>query len=288
MPWKSPHGTPLPDWRARTVLMGIVNLTPDSFSDGGETLDAPAAIKRTELLLDQGVDIIDLGAESTRPGALPIDAATEVQRLLPVIKALREKFPKLAISVDTYKAAVAEAALKAGADLINDVEGGRHEIDDKGSPMARTCARLNCPLILMHRRTEIIEEKDFWLTLISEIKISLQLARQAGIPLEQLWVDPGFGFGKTPNQNLLLVRNLEKIAALGLPILLGTSRKSTLGLALNEPNPLKREAGNEVTAIWGIAKGCRMIRAHDFSHLGKVIKMADTLKDSPNWAPPSL
>ena len=286
MPWKSPHGTPLPDWRARTVLMGIINVTPDSFSDGGETLDATSAIKRTELLLSQGLDIIDLGAESTRPGAQPIDAATEVQRLLPIIKALREKFPKLALSVDTYKASVAEAAIKAGADLINDIEGARHEIDREGSPMARTCARLNCPLILMHRRPTPIVENDFWPTLLSEIKTSIALARQAGIPSEQLWIDPGFGFGKTPNQNLWLVRNLEKIAALGLPVLLGTSRKSTLGLALNEPNPLKREAGNEVTATWGIAKGCRMIRAHDFSHLGAVIKMADTLKDSPNWIPP--
>ncbi len=288
MPWKSPHGTPLPDWRARTILMGIINITPDSFSDGGETLDATSAIKRTEILLGQGVDIIDLGAESTRPGAQPIDAATEVQRLLPVIKGLREKFPKLAISIDTYKASVAEAAIKAGADLINDVEGARHEIGREGSPMARTCARLSCPLILMHRRPAPIEENDFWPTLLSEIKTSITLAHQAGIPPEQLWVDPGFGFGKTPNQNLLLVRDLEKIAALGLPVLLGTSRKSTLGLALNEPNPLKREAGNEATAVWGIAKGCRMIRAHDFSHLGSVIKMADTLKDSPNWRPPSL
>ena len=286
MPWKSPHGTPLPDWRARTLLMGIINITPDSFSDGGETLDAAAAIKRTELLLNQGVDVIDLGAESTRPGAQPIDAATEIQRLLPVVKALREKFPKLAISVDTYKAPVAEAAIKAGADLINDVEGARHEIDREGSPMARTCARLSCPLILMHRRTESIAEKDFWATLLSEIKTSIALARQAGIPPEQLWVDPGFGFGKTPNQNLAIIRNLEKISALGFPVVIGTSRKSTLGLALNEPDPLKREAGNEVTAAWGIAKGCRMVRAHDFSHLASVIKMADTLKDSPNWSPP--
>jgi len=288
MPWKSPHGTPLPDWRTRTVLMGIINLTPDSFSDGGETLNATSAIKRAELLLSQGVDIIDLGAESTRPGALPIDAATEIQRLLPVVKALREKFPKLAISVDTYKASVAEAAIKAGADLINDVEGARHEINGGGSPMARTCARLSCPLILMHRRAEPVAEKDFWATLLSEIKSSIALARQAGIPPEQLWVDPGFGFGKTPNQNLLLIRNLEKVAALGFPILLGTSRKSTLGLALSEPDPLKREAGNEVTATWGIAKGCRMIRAHDFSHLAAVIKMADVLKDSPNWITPAL
>jgi dihydropteroate synthase len=267
--------------------MGIINITPDSFSDGGETIDATSAIKKTEGLISQGVDIIDLGAESTRPGAKPIDAKTEIQRLLPIIKALREKFPKLALSVDTYKAAVAEVAIKAGADIINDVEGARFEANNQESPMARICARLNCPLILMHRRATVIDEKDFWPNFLSEIKTSIKLARSAGIAPEQIWVDPGFGFGKTPNQNLLLVRNLEKIAALGFPVLLGASRKSTLGLVLNESDPLKREAGNEVTAAWGIAKGCRMIRAHEFSHLAAVIKMADTLKDSPNWAPPA-
>ena len=267
--------------------MGIINITPDSFSDGGKIIDAASAIKKVEALIAQGVDIIDLGAESTRPGATPIDEATEIQRLLPVIKALREKFPKLALSVDTYKAAVAEVAINAGADMINDVEGARHQIDSQSSPMARICARLNCPLILMHRRAAATDEKDFWPNFLSEIKTSVKLAHHAGIKPEQIWIDPGFGFGKTPNQNLLLVRNLEKISALGLPVLLGTSRKSTLGLVLNESDPLKREAGNEVTAAWGIAKGCRMIRAHDFSHLAAVIKMADTLKDSPNWAPPA-
>ena len=266
--------------------MGIINLTPDSFSDGGETPDVAAAIERTKHLLDQGVDIIDLGAESTRPGAQPVDATTEIQRLIPVIKALREKFPTLPLSIDTYKSAVAEVAIQAGADLINDVEGANYQANKQGSPMAQTCARLRCPLILMHRRATPIEDKLFWPTLIAEIKNSIVLATQAGVPAEQLWIDPGFGFGKTPNQNLSLVRNLEKIAALGLPVLLGTSRKSTLGLILNEPNPLKREAGNEATATWAISKGCRMIRAHDFSHLRSVIKVADTLKDTPNWAPP--
>lgn len=288
MPWKSPHGTALPDWRARTLLMGIINLTPDSFSDGGETPDASAALKKAEQLLNQGVDILDLGAESTRPGAQPVDAATEIRRLVPAVKALRQKFPRAALSVDTYKASVAQAGIEAGADIINDVEGGRYEVDAQGSPMARLCAQLNCPLILMHRRPAPITTGDFWAILISEIKTSLAYARQAGLPLEQLWIDPGFGFGKTPQQNLWLVRNLEKIAALGFPVMLGTSRKSTLGLVLNEPNPLQREAANEAATTWAIARGCRMIRAHDFSRLAQVIKMADALKDSPHWTPPTI
>ena len=283
MSWKSPHGTPLPDWRQRTLMMGIINITPDSFSDGGEVTDIASALVRAQSLLDQGVDILDLGAESTRPGSQSISEEIELARLKPVIIALRKKFPRVPLSVDTYKSAVAQCAVENGADIINDVEGARWEVSGKSSAMAKVAAQLKCPLILMHRRKEA-NYKDFWPEMLSDLKLSVNFCLEAGVTPEQLWLDPGFGFGKTPQQNLMLVRNLEKITALGFPIMLGTSRKSTLGLVLNEKNPLQREVGNEVTASWGIAQGCHMIRAHDFSRLKKIIQMADALRRGQTWA----
>jgi len=283
MSWKSPHGTPLPDWRQRTLMMGIINITPDSFSDGGEVTDISSAISKAQSLIDQGVDILDLGAESTRPGAATISAETEVARLKPIIVALRKKFPLIPLSVDTYKASVAKTAIESGVDMINDVEGARWEVVANSSAMAQVAAQLNCPLILMHRRKDA-DYKDFWPELLGDLKLSINLCLKAGVAPEQLWLDPGFGFGKTPPQNLVLVRNLEKITALGFPVMLGTSRKSTLGLVLNEKNPLSREEGNEVTATWGIAQGCHMIRAHDFSRLRKVIQVADALRRGQTWS----
>lgn len=284
MSWKSPHGTPLPDWRQRTLMMGIINVTPDSFSDGGQALEIDNALNKASELLEQGVDVLDLGAESTRPGSEFVSAEVESSRLLPVLRALRKKFPHVPLSIDTYKASVAKSCLEEGADIINDVEGARYECRETDSPMARLCAQTGAPLILMHRRREVITQ-DFWGTLIHDLKGSVALALQAGVKPEQIWLDPGFGFGKTPAQNLWLIRHLEKITALGFPVLLGTSRKSTLGLVLHEADPLKREEGNEVTATWGIAQGCSMIRAHDFRRLKKVIQMADSLRHSPNWQP---
>ena len=283
MSWKSPHGTPLPDWRQRTLMMGIINITPDSFSDGGEVTDITSALVRAQSLLDQGADILDLGAESTRPGSQSISKEIELARLKPIIIALRKKFPRVPLSVDTYKSAVAQCAVENGADIINDVEGARWEVSENSSAMAKVAAQLKCPLILMHRRKEA-NYKDFWPEMLSDLKLSVNFCLEAGVTPEQLWLDPGFGFGKTPQQNLMLVRNLEKITALGFPIMLGTSRKSTLGLVLNEKNPLQREVGNEVTATWGIAQGCHMIRAHDFSRLKKIIQMADALRRGQTWA----
>ncbi len=284
MSWTSPHGTPLPDWRKRTLIMGIMNLAPDSFSDGGQLGDEAAILARAEQLLAEGADVLDLGAESTRPGATPVDAATELARLLPAVRSLRRRFPQAVLSVDTYKAMVARAAVEAGADLVNDVEGGRFEARPDDSPMGSACARLRCPLILMHRRAEA-RYGDFWTEVLDDLRTSLRLAQAAGMPAEQLWTDPGFGFGKTPAQNLLLVRDLAQVAALGFPVLLGTSRKSTLGLVLGETDPLRRGPGNEVTAAWGIAQGAAMIRVHDVAALRPVVRMADALRHAPHWTP---
>ena len=264
--------------------MGIMNLAPDSFSDGGQLNDEAAALTRAEQLLAEGADVLDLGAESSRPGATPVDAATELARLLPVVKTLRQRFPQAAISIDTYKPEVARACVEAGADLVNDVEGGRFEARPDESPMGSACAALRCPLILMHRRTHP-DYEDFWAEVLQDLRVSLRCAQASGMRPEQLWTDPGFGFGKTPAQNLMLVRDLAKIAALGFPVLLGTSRKSTLGLVLGEANPLRRGPGNDVTAVWGIAQGASMIRVHDVSALRPIVRMADALRHGQHWEP---
>ncbi len=279
MSWSSPHGTALPDWRRRTLIMGIMNLTPDSFSDGGALPGVDDALRRAEALLNEGADVLDLGAESTRPGAAPVTAADELVRLLPVVRALRRRFPQAVLSVDTYKADVAAAAIAAGADLVNDVEGGRFGAHGDESPMGAACAAARCPLILMHRRREA-NYREFWPEMLGDLRASLHAARSAGMAPEQLWTDPGFGFGKTPAQNLMLVRDLAKVAALGYPVLLGTSRKSTLGLVLDEPDPLRRGPGNDVTAAWGIAQGCSMLRVHDVAATRPVVRMADALRQA--------
>jgi dihydropteroate synthase len=284
MSWTSPHGTPLPDWRPRTLIMAVMNLAPDSFSDGGQLPDADAATARAELLLSQGADVLDLGAESTRPGAQPVDAATELARLLPAVKALRRRFPQAALSVDTYKPEVARACVEAGADVVNDVEGGSFGATGDASPMAAACAALRCPLILMHRRARP-DYADFWPELLADLRGSLRRALAAGVPPGQLWTDPGFGFGKTPAQNLMLVRDLAQVAALGYPVLLGTSRKSTLGLVLGEDDPLRRGPGNDVTAAWGVAQGASMVRVHDVAAIRPVLRMADALRRAPHWTP---
>jgi len=282
MSWSSPHGTPLPPWRERTLIMGVLNVTPDSFSDGGKANTVDQAVRQVAQLLQEGADVIDVGAESTRPQAQPIDVATERSRLLPILKALRKNFPQTPLSVDTYKAAIAEAAIEAGADLINDIEGGNFSPHPEHADMAKVCAKLRCPLILMHRRPEPNYE-NFWPEVLADLRRSINLALEAGVAPSQLWTDPGFGFGKTPAQNLMLVRNLEKIVALGYPVLLGTSRKSTLGLVLNQNDPLARHEGNVTTAIWGVAQGCSMVRVHDVTPLVKYLKVADALRRGPLW-----
>jgi dihydropteroate synthase len=263
--------------------MGIMNLTPDSFSDGGVLPGVDDALRRAEALLNEGADVLDLGAESTRPGAAPVTAADELGRLLPVVQALRRRFPQAVLSVDTYKPDVAAAAVAAGADLVNDVEGGRFGAHGDESLMGAVCAAARCPLILMHRRREA-NYREFWPEILGDLRTSVHAARSAGMAPEQLWTDPGFGFGKTPAQNLMLVRDLAKVAALGYPVLLGTSRKSTLGLVLDEPDPLRRGPGNDVTAAWGIAQGCSMLRVHDVAAIRPVVRMADALRQAPRTA----
>lgn len=281
MIWTSPHGRRLPDWRERTLIMGIVNVTPDSFSDGGRWMDPQAAAAQAERLAAEGADVVDLGAESTRPGASPVELEEELGRLVPAIAEIRRRLPNLPISADTRKGEVAAAAVAAGADILNDVQGGA-EPDARWPSLAPVAAALGCPWILMHNRARPHGE-DLWGEVLADLRAAVARAEAAGVPRRQLWLDPGFGFGKTPAENLELVGRLERLTALGLPVLLGTSRKSTLGRVLGEPDPARRLPGDAACAAWGIGRGAAMIRVHDVAELAPVARMADALRRGRAW-----
>ncbi|MDR2863801.1 MAG: dihydropteroate synthase [Puniceicoccales bacterium] len=276
------HRRPIPAPGARTLLMGIVNVTPDSFSDGGQYTTAQAAATHARALADAGADVLDLGAESTRPGHDAVDTATELARLLPALQAIRAVLPDIPVSVDTYKADVAQAAIEAGADIINDIWGGLHAAGNGASPMCAVAARFGVPIILMHNRTHPVDDSVFWETYLDELRHSVGLARDAGVPDSQIWLDPGFGFGKTPAQNLECLRQLDRVVALGFPVLLGTSRKSTLGLVLDAPVAARQE-GNTATAVWGIAHGAAMLRMHDVAATQPAVRMADAIRAGLHW-----
>lgn len=275
MLWTSPHGTPLPDWRERTLLMGIVNVTPDSFSDGGACIDPDSAARHAAELHAAGADVIDIGAESTRPGATPIEEAEERQRLLPAIRAIRARLPHVALSADTYRPSVAEAAIEAGADILNDVWGGAAAA--LRPSLAPVAAAARCPWILMHNRNQPVYA-DFWPELLADLRGAIARAEAAGVARSQLWLDPGFGFGKDHALNLEVLARLSRITALGLPILLGTSRKSTLGHVLGESDPLRRGPADAACATWGITQGAAMLRVHDVAAIRPIAQMADALR----------
>ncbi len=302
--WQSPHGRALPTPGGRTLLMGVLNLTPDSFSDGGELPSLQAVVDRAGAMLVAGADILDLGGESTRPEAAPISAAEEMERVLPAIKAVREAFSSAPLSIDTYKAEVARAAVAAGADVVNDVWGGLHgfsaarrreliaslhhptastQLAVDESPLAAVVADLGCPLILMHNRPDR-DYKDFWPEVLDDLRLSVLVARSAGIAHHQLWLDPGFGFAKEPAQNLEVLRHLARVVELGFPVLLGTSRKSTLGRVLDAPVEDRLDATG-ATLVWGIQQGCQMVRVHDVAPMRRFVKMADALRAGLAWTP---
>lgn len=286
--WKSPHGRALPDWKSRVLVMGILNLTPDSFSDGGLWSTPEAAAARAVALVEAGADVLDLGAESTRPGAAPVDPGTEAARLLPCLRAIRERLPTAAISVDSRNLKVAAAALESGADILNDVQGIA-PADPARPSLASLAAATGAPWILMHNRA-MAPEAAVWPTVADEASRAVEAALQAGVRREQLWLDPGFGFGKTPAQNLELVGRLSCLARLGLPVLLGTSRKSTLGKVLGEPDPGRRGPADAACATWGIAEGASMVRVHDVAAILPVVRMAEALRAGRMWSegPPWL
>jgi dihydropteroate synthase len=264
-------------WGTRTYVMGIINATPDSFS--GDGLLAPdarpldpveAAVATGRLMVEDGADILDVGGESTRPGHAPVDAAEERRRVVPVVAALRAALPDTTISIDTTKPEVAEAALDAGADLLNDVWGV-----GAGDGMARLAADRGAPMIVMHNRAEPRYD-DLMAEVIADLRAALERAIRLGVPAERLIVDPGFGFGKTPEHNLTVLRELGALRVLGRPILLGTSRKSTLGRVLDLPVDERLEATLATTAI-GIADGADIVRVHDVRENVRAARMSDAI-----------
>jgi len=260
-------------WGERTFVMGIVNVTPDSFSGDGllGTVDpVAAAVAQARSMVAEGADILDVGGESTRPGHHEVRTEEELSRVVPVIAAIRAALPEVPISVDTTKPAVAEAALAAGADLVNDVWGV--SADDS---LARVAAASGAPLVLMHNRAEPRYD-DLVGEVIADLAAAIERAVRAGVERERLIVDPGFGFGKTPEQNLAVLARIGELRVLGRPILLGTSRKSTLGLVLDLPADQRLEATLATTAL-GIAGGVDMIRVHDVRANVRAARTADAI-----------
>jgi len=261
-------------WGERTFVMGILNVTPDSFSGDGLITDTGdpvgSAVAQARRMVDEGADILDIGGESTRPGHAPVSAEEERGRILPVIAAVREALPDTPISVDTTKPAIAEAALAAGADLINDVWGVG---DDDALP--RLAADHGVPIIVMHNRAEP-RYRTFIPELIADLQRALDRAASLGVPWDDLIVDPGFGFGKTPDHNLELLRELGTLRLLGRPILLGTSRKSTLGRVLDLPAGERVEATLATTTL-GIVAGADIVRVHDVRANARAARMTDAV-----------
>jgi len=275
-------------WGARTYIMGILNVTPDSFSGDGLVRDevvVETAIDQARGFVEAGADILDVGGESTRPGAETVSGAEELERVIPVVRRLAEEFDTL-ISIDTYKAQVAEAALGAGADMVNDVWGLRADPN-----LAEVVARHGVPVILMHNRStpknaEVreqlggryvgVEYNDLLPDIRHELMESVELARQARIPDEHIILDPGIGFGKTVEQNLELLDRLGEVRDLGYPILLGPSRKSFIGYTLDLPMD-ERQEGTAATISVGIVRGADIVRVHNVQMMARVVRMTDAV-----------
>lgn len=257
------------DTRHHTYIMGILNVTPDSFSDGGRFQNPDAALRHAEKMVKDGADILDVGGESTRPGHVRITEEEEISRIVPVIRMLKEHFD-VPVSVDTYKSKVARAALEAGADLVNDIWGLKYD-----GTLAKVIADAGVPCCLMHNR-EKAEYTDFIPEVMEDLRESVKLAKAAGISEEQIILDPGIGFGKTYEMNLKMLKNLKELEKLGYPVLLGTSRKSVIGLTLDLP-PQQREEGTLVTTVLGIMSGCSFIRVHDVEKNFRAIKMTEAI-----------
>jgi dihydropteroate synthase len=257
------------DFGKKTYIMGILNATPDSFSDGGKFNNIEQAVKRAKEMVENGADIIDIGGESTRPGYTVISEEEEIERVVPVIEAIA-KHVSVPISIDTYKAKVAQSAIEAGAHIINDIWGAKA---DKG--MAAVAAKYNVPIILMHNRNN--RDYSFFIRdVLNDLYESINIVKQAGVRDDQIILDPGIGFAKDLNENILMMQNLDTLTALGYPVLLGTSKKSMIGQALDLPVKERME-GTGATVCYGIQKGCQIIRIHDVKEMSRMAKMMDVL-----------
>ena len=261
-------------WGERTFLMAIVNVTPDSFSGDGRS-DSDVAIEHAVRQWHYGADILDIGGESTRPGHEPVDAATEIARVVPVIEAVRDRLPHAIVSVDTYKPEVARAAHRAGADLINSVWGAPDGLID-------AAVELGMPLAAMHNQVGTHYDGDVVESVAAFLEDCAQRALQRGLRRESIVLDPGIGFGKTPNHNIRILRRLSRICELGFPTLLGTSRKSTIG-KLTQREPHERIYGTAATTALGIAAGIDVVRVHDVAQNRDVISVSDAIVR--DWRP---
>lgn len=257
------------DFTKKTLVMGILNITPDSFSDGGKYNELDLAVSRAIKMVEEGADIIDIGGESTRPGAQKVSEEEEIMRVVPIVKAV-SNVVDIPISIDTYKYEVAKQAIEAGATIINDVWGAKAE-----PKIAQLSANHKLPIVLTHNRKEI-NYTNFIEDVILDLKESISLCEQAGVQIGQIILDPGIGFAKTYEQNIEIMQKLDKIIELGYPLLLGTSRKSMIGTALNLP-PKERLAGTQATVSYGIMKGCQIVRVHDVLEISRATLMMDIL-----------
>ena len=257
------------DTANHTYIMGILNVTPDSFSDGGKFNGMDAAIAHAHQMVEEGADIIDVGGESTRPGHIQITDEEEIARVTPIIEVLKKEFD-VPVSIDTYKSHVAEAALQAGADLVNDIWGLKYD-----KKMASVIAKYQAACCLMHNR-EKAEYQDFLKDFMDDMKECVRLAKAAGIEDDKIILDPGVGFGKTYEMNLEIIDKMEILNELGYPVLLGTSRKSVIGLTLDLP-VTQREEGTMVTTVYGVQKGCAFVRVHDVEKNKRAIQMTKAI-----------
>ena len=263
-----------------TLVMGIVNVTPDSFSDGGKFYSTKDAIAHASKLICEGADIIDIGGESTRPGANEISSSDELRRVIPVIKGIRSNNPDILISIDTTKAIVAKEAVEVGANIINDVSGLSFD-----SQMPKTVASLNAPIIIMHMKgnPRNMQKNPEYKDLIDEIlyyfKERIKIATKAGIDREMIILDPGIGFGKTVEHNFQILSKLNKFNKLELPLLIGPSRKSFIGLTLNLA-PEDRIDGTAATVALGVNNGARIIRVHDVEKMKRVVTITDRIRNA--------
>ncbi|MDO5538513.1 MAG: dihydropteroate synthase [Eubacteriales bacterium] len=255
--------------KGHTYVMGILNVTPDSFSDGGKWNTLDMARKHAEEMIEEGADIIDIGGESTRPGYTLLSDEEEIARVVPAIGMVKKEFG-IPVSVDTYKGGVAKAALEAGADLVNDIWGLKY--DDK---LAAVIAEADVPCCLMHNRKEP-DYQDFRRDILNDLRETIALAEKAGIEKDKIILDPGVGFGKTYENNLTAINHMEDLLALGFPVLLGTSRKSVVGLTLNLPAD-QRVEGTLVTTVMGVMKGAMFVRVHDIKENVRAIKMTEAI-----------
>lgn len=254
----------------RTLIMGILNVTPDSFSDGGKFNSVENALKHVEEMIEEGADIIDVGGESTRPGSNEVGEKEELERVTPIIKAIRERFDVL-ISIDTYKSKVAEAALSVGADIINDVWGMQREPE-----IAKVAAKFKVPVIAMHNQQDTVYSKDIIESMHEFFMKTYAIADENRLDKSQLVLDPGIGFGKTPEQNVIVMKRLKEIVDWEMPILLGTSRKSMIGKILDLPAEERLE-GTLATNVYGISLGVDIIRVHDVKAHVRASKVMDAI-----------